>query len=79
MTSRADRRHRLQQYPIPLVRRAIADTVYGEENQRMVTDLYINNLSDQDAAHNVPISVRGLYKRLDSIVPPMENYLKKLN
>lgn len=79
MTARNDRRHRIQQYPIPLVKRAIADTVYGDDNVRIVTDLYIGNQTHEQVAESAHLSTRGLYKRLDSIMPSMENYLRKLN
>lgn len=79
MTARTDRRHRIQQYPIPLVRRAISDTVYGAENQRIVTDLYIGNQTHEQVAETAHLSTRGLYKRLDNIMPSMEDYLKRIN
>lgn len=79
MTSRNDRKHRVQQYPIPIVRRAIADTVYGSENQRIFTDLFIGDLTYDEVAGSVPISTRGLQKRVHNMMPPFENYLRKLN
>ena len=79
MTAKNDRRHRIQRYPIPMVKQAISDTVYGADNQRIVTDLYVGNMTHEQVAASVPISLRGLYKRLDNIMPPVESYLKKLN
>lgn len=79
MTAYNDRRHRIQQYPIPMVRKAIDDMVYGEENRRIVTDLFIGGLTYDEVAAGVPISTRGLYKRMDNIMPKVEQYLHKLN
>lgn len=79
MTASNDRRHRIQQYPIPLVKKAISDMVYGEENKRIVTDLFIGDMTYDEVAASVPISTRGLYKRMDRIMPKVESYLGKLN
>ena len=79
MTARNDRRHRIQKYPIPLVRKAIDDTVYGADNVQIVTDLYIGNLTHEQVAENAHLSTRGLYKRLDHIMPSVEQYLNRIN
>lgn len=79
MTASNDRRHRIQQYPIPMVRRAIGDMVYGAENQRIVTGLFVDGRTYEDVAASVPITTRGLYKRMDRIMPQVEEYLRKLN
>lgn len=79
MTSKVDRRHRIQQYPKPLVIRAINDTIYGEDNLRIVNDLFVGNLTHKEVAYREGLEERSLYKRLDNIMPPMEDYLRRLN
>lgn len=79
MTASNDRRHRIQQYSIPLVRKAISDMVYGEDNKRIVTDLYIGDLTYEQAAERANMTTSGLYKRMRRVMPPVEDYLKRIN
>lgn len=79
MTSANDRRHRIQRYPKPLVIQAINDTIYGEDNVRIVTNLFVGNLTHRQVAGMEKMDERTLYKRLDHIMPTMEDYLHKLN
>lgn len=79
MTSRVDRRHRIQQYTVPQVRSALDNAVFGEDNRRILYDLFLNNMTYEDVAYDEGMSVRGLQYKVDRIVKPVEDYLKHLN
>lgn len=79
MTSKVDRRHRIQQYPKSMVNLAIDEMIYGDDNMRIVRDIFVGNLTHKQVAAREHIEERSLYKRLDNIMPPMEDYLRRLN
>ena len=73
------RKSRIQAYPVPLVEQAIAATVYGEDNRRIVRDLYLADATYEQAAEHAAMTPSGLYKRMRRVMPPVEDYLKRLN
>lgn len=79
MTSRNDRRHRIQQYPKPVVIQAINHTIYGDDNIRIVNDLFVGNMTHRQVAQREHLEERSLYKRLGNIMPPMEDYLRRIH
>ena len=79
MTATNDRRHRIQRYTVPQVSAAIDDAVFGEDNRVIMRDLFLGNLTYEQTADKAHLSLRGLYKRVGSVAPAVENYLQKLN
>lgn len=71
MTSRNDRRHRIQRYPKSVVDRAIDETVYGDENVRIFKDLYLGNMTYEEAAEAYHLSTDGLHKRVRRAAGPL--------
>ena len=74
------RKARIQSYPKSMVEMAIKETVYGEAEQRAVRDIFVGNATYDETAYEVMhMSPSGLYKKMRKIMPPVENYLKRLN
>ena len=74
-----DRRTFVQQHSLNQVQNAIDQAVYGDDNKRIMVNLFIRNSTYEAEADNEHISVRGLHKRVKKIYPAFENYLNKLN
>lgn len=70
-----DRRTRIQSHPINMVVDAINNNVYGDDNRRIMKDLFINNRTYEDVACQEHLSVRGLYKRVEKISTKIEKVL----
>ncbi|MCQ2299995.1 MAG: hypothetical protein MJZ81_07730 [Bacteroidales bacterium] len=79
MTASSDRKHRIQVYPKSVVQLAINETVYGQDNVKICSDLFLGDMTYEQAAEEHHLSVRGLHKRVKRISGPLEDYLKKLN
>lgn len=78
-TASERRKARIQAYPKSAVEMAIKETVYGEAEQRAVRDVFVGNATYDEAAYGMNMSPSGFYKKMRRIMPPVENYLKRLN
>ena len=76
MTSINDRRHKIQRYYTQAVEDAITSTVFGEDNRRIMRSLFLDNATYEATAIDAHLSLRGLHKRVRTIYPPVEKYLK---
>lgn len=74
-----DRRHQLQRHNVQEVTDAIRTEVFGDQNRRIMADLFLHNMTYQATAERHNLSVRGLYNRVDSIYPAVYRKLNKPN
>ena len=69
----------IQSFQIPQVEEAINATIFGATNQSMARDVFVGDMTYEQAAEVYNMSVSGFHKHMRKIRRPMENYLQKLN
>lgn len=73
-----DRRGRMHQHSVPEVMVAIDTTVFGEDDRRIMYDLFVDCKTYEQTAGEEHISLRGLYKRVGKVAPAVENALQRM-
>ena len=67
----------IQGYYVPEVEKAINNTVFAEENRKIMRGLFIYGKTYEAQAYESNLSLRGLHKRVSILYPPVIDYLKK--
>ena len=79
MTSSADRRHRLQRYPVHQLNAAIDDIIYKPQDRQIMRDMFAGELdmTYDAAAEKYHYSRNGMIKHVGRLTDKVEQYLQQ--
>lgn len=69
------RKGRIQSYPTHDVSRAIEGAIFGSRNRKLCSDIFVEDMTYDEAAEANHYSPRGCYNKMEKLGTSVENYL----